>query len=173
MILHRPATLADVPALADLIESAYRGPRSQAGWTTEAHLLDGQRTDAASLADSLADPQNIMLMAEDDHGPLACVMIESRADHGYIGMVTVRPTAQGAGLGRQLLASAEDHIRAQCALPRARMTVIAQRAELIAWYARRGYHNTGETAPFPYGDARFGAPKQDDLYFIILEKTLP
>ena len=50
--------------------------------------------------------------------------------------------------------------------------MIAQRPDLIAWYGRRGYSDTGETAPFPYGDPRFGAPKRDDLYFIVLEKTL-
>jgi hypothetical protein len=54
-----------------------------------------------------------------------------------------------------------------------RMTVIAQRAELIAWYARKGFSPTGEIAPFPYGDPRFGLPRRDDLYFVVLEKPLP
>ena len=41
----RCATLADVDTIVTLVESAYRGESSKAGWTTEADLLDGQRTD--------------------------------------------------------------------------------------------------------------------------------
>jgi hypothetical protein len=52
------------------------------------------------------------------------------------------------------------------------MTVIEQRPELIAWYERRGYSKTGETAAFPYGDARFGEPKRPDLRFVVLAKSL-
>jgi len=53
-----------------------------------------------------------------------------------------------------------------------RITVIVQRTELIEWYERRGYRRTGETAPFYYGDPRFGLPKRDDLSFIVMEKPL-
>jgi hypothetical protein len=53
-----------------------------------------------------------------------------------------------------------------------RMTVIDIRAELIAWYERRGYARTGIFKPFPYGDARFGIPKRPDLRFEVLEKRL-
>jgi hypothetical protein len=52
------------------------------------------------------------------------------------------------------------------------MTVIAQRAELIAWYERRGYRLTGERRPFPKTDPRFGLPKRDDLEFVVLAKPL-
>jgi hypothetical protein len=48
--------------------------------------------------------------------------------------------------------------------------VIAQWEDLIAWYVCRGYAVTGETRPFPYGDPRFGLPRRDDLYFVVLEK---
>ena len=46
------------------------------------------------------------------------------------------------------------------------------RSALIEWYKRRGYVLTGETKPFPYGDTRFGIPKRDDLYFVVLQKRL-
>ena len=52
------------------------------------------------------------------------------------------------------------------------MTVIEQRSELLAWYARRGYRSTGEKEPFPYGNPRFGLPKREDLRFLVLEKEL-
>ncbi len=166
----RIATPDDIPALIALIESAYRGDASRAGWTTEADLLDGQRIDAAMLTDSMTPP-NAVLLFEETGKPVACVAVERRQHYGYIGLVTVAPDAQGGGWGRKLLAAAEDHVRGW-ELERARMTVIGQRAELIDWYVRHGYRETGETAPFPYGDPRYGTPKRDDLFFVILEKAL-
>ena len=59
----RDAVPADIPVLHRLIESAYRGEASRAGWTTEADLLDGQRTDPDDLADILADPKQALLTA--------------------------------------------------------------------------------------------------------------
>jgi GNAT superfamily N-acetyltransferase len=168
----RLAVPADIDPLVALIQSAYRGESSKAGWTTEEHLVSGQRIDAAMLATQIADDAHVMLMTEDVAGPLSCVAVELRKDYGYIGTVTVRPTAQGRGLGKAALDVAETHIRTQWGCDRARMTVVGQRAELIEWYARRGYANTGETAPFPYDDERFGKPKRNDLYFVILEKAL-
>jgi hypothetical protein len=71
-----------------------------------------------------------------------------------------------------LLADAEQDARRRWGVTAVHMTVIAQRAELIAWYERRGYRATGETAPFPYGDARFGEPLRPDLHFVVLRKAL-
>ena len=87
-------------------------------------------------------------------------------------MLTIAPALQNGGLGRALLASAEAFAREHWSAEAIRMTVIAQRAELIAWYGRRGYAATGERECFPYGDARFGLPRRDDLYFTILRKPL-
>jgi ribosomal protein S18 acetylase RimI-like enzyme len=168
----RKAILDDAAALEALIESAYRGDASRAGWTTEADLLGGNRTSIDMLLSTLKDDDQTVLACDDADGLLATVTVERRDGYGYIGAVSVRPTCQGQGIGRDLLAQAERVIREEWQLERARMTVIAQRPELINWYARRGYRDTSETAPFPYGDARFGAPKRDDLYFIILEKAL-
>lgn len=168
----RTADEADAPALEALIESAYRGDSSRAGWTTEADLLGGNRTSVAMLLETIADPAQTILVCEDVQGLLATVTVERRDGYGYVGAVSVRPTDQGSGTGRELLTRAERLIREEWGLERARMTVIAQRPELIDWYIRRGYRDTGETAPFPYGDDRFGAPKRDDLYFVILEKAL-
>ena len=168
----RKAILDDAAALEALIESAYRGDASRAGWTTEADLLGGNRTSIDMLLSTLEDDDQTVLACDDADGLLATVTVERRDGYGYIGAVSVRPTSQGQGIGRDLLVQAERVIGEEWQLERARMTVIAQRPELIDWYARRGYHDTGETAPFPYGDARFGAPQRDDLYFVILEKAL-
>lgn len=169
----RPAAPDDVPALRVLIESAYRGDAARAGWTHEADLLEGQRTDEAELRDILADASRVILLAEVDGALTGCVQV---ADQGqglaYLGLLTVDPARQAGGLGRLLIEAAEAEAAARFAATRMEMTVIRQRAELIAWYERRGYRLTGETRPFPLDDPRFGLPRTRDLAFVVLEKTL-
>ncbi|TYK50921.1 GNAT family N-acetyltransferase [Actinomadura decatromicini] len=168
----RTATASDVPALVALVESAYRGDSSRAGWTTEADLLDGQRTDPEMVAAAVAAPSGVVLVAEADGVLNACCQLERREDHAYFGMFAVRPGLQGGGIGRSLLAEAERLARDEWDATEMHMTVINARTELIAWYVRRGYIRTGQLSPFPYGDDRFGRPKRDDLEFELLLKKL-
>lgn len=170
-----PATPADLPAVAALVNSAYRGDSSRQGWTTEADYLGGQRTDPATLAEDLAaQPEAVLLTLRDEPaGPLlGSVWLEPKdAGVWYLGMLTVRPDLQARQLGRELLGAAEAYAAARGAR-RIRMSVVNIRDTLIAWYERRGYGRTGETAPFPYDDPRFGEPLRDDLEFILMEKAL-
>lgn len=172
----RAATLADVAAIVALTESAYRGDSSRVGWTTEADLLDGQRTDAGEVAALIARDDVRLLLAERDGALLASCVVERLsgefAGDGYFGMFSVRPAVQGNGTGRAMIAEAERIARDEWHCPAMRMTVIDVRAELIAWYERRGYRRTGDYRPFPYGDPRFGVPKRDDLRFEWLVKAL-
>ncbi|KQV12390.1 MULTISPECIES: GNAT family N-acetyltransferase [unclassified Kitasatospora] len=168
----RPAGPGDVAALLELVESAYRGDASRAGWTTEADLLDGQRTDAEGVAAAIGAPEGVVLLAERDGELLACCQLEHRGETAYFGMFSVRPTRQGGGLGRAVLAQAELVARERWGVTALEMTVIVQRAELIAWYERRGYRRTGEFSPFPYGDERFGVPRRPDLRFEKLIKGI-
>jgi len=168
----RLATPADVAAIVPLVESAYRGDVSRKGWTTEADLLDGQRTDPVGVGEMITKPGSCMLLAERDGALLACANLEKRGDAGYFGMFSVRPDLQGAGIGRATLAEAERIARDDWHCGEMHMTVISVRDELIAWYERRGYKRTGIYSPFPYGDARFGLPKRDDLRFELLVKPL-
>ncbi|WP_089153953.1 GNAT family N-acetyltransferase [Micromonospora sp. NBS 11-29] len=168
----RVARPADVAALVDLIESAYRGDRARAGWTHEADLLDGQRTDPEMVAAAVTGDDGVVLVVERDGELLACCQLERRDDHAYFGMFAVSPARQGGGLGRELLAEAERYARERWHAGELRMTVIVQRADLIAWYERRGYARTGELSPFPYGDERFGVPRRPDLAFETLRRKL-
>lgn len=168
----RAATPTDLPALHALIHRAYRGDSARAGWTHEADLLDGQRTDLAALGEMLADPEQHLLVATASDTLSGCVAVTRKPDgRGYLGLLTVDPALQAAGLGRQLIAAAEDCAR-QFGAKAMEMTVIASRSELIAWYERRGYALTGERRPFPLDDPRFGLPKTRDLEFVVLEKPL-
>jgi ribosomal protein S18 acetylase RimI-like enzyme len=169
-LITRPATTADVPALVALVNSAYRGDSSKAGWTTEADLLDGQRVDVEGLTETIARPGTVILLHERDQVPVACVHLERTGQDCYLGMLTTRPTTQGAGLGGQMLEEAERWAMEHWSSRTMHLTVIVQRTELIAWYQRRGYCLTGERKPFPYGDERFGLPRRNDLAFEVLRK---
>lgn len=168
----RTATESDVDALVELIESAYRGDSSRQGWTTEADLLDGQRTDPDGVRAVIETPGSRMLVAEAASELVACCQLEHRGAAAYLGMFSVQPGRQGGGLGKQVMAEAERIAREEWGVERMEMTVIAQREDLIAFYERRGYKRTGEFEPFPYGDERFGIPKRDDLRFERLVKPL-
>lgn len=172
----RPATLADIPALVELVTSAYRGDVSKQGWTTEADMLDGQRIDPEVLRGDIERSRSRVILAERRHGEssqlLACVHVAEENGAGYLGMFSVRPDGQGSGIGKQVMQEAERYVREDLQLPAMRMTVIDIRDELIAFYERRGYARTGIKKPFPYGDERYGIPKRDDLRFEILEKGL-
>ncbi|SDQ95508.1 Predicted N-acyltransferase, GNAT family [Pseudoxanthomonas sp. CF385] len=168
----RTATHADIPALVDLVTSAYRGDVSKQGWTTEADMLDGQRIDPEVLGRDIDRDRSRILLAERDGVLLACAHVAEDEGAGYFGMFSVRPDLQGGGVGKAVLAEAERVARDEWRLPAMRMTVIDIRDELIAFYGRRGYVRTGIKKPFPYGDERYGIPKRDDLRFEILEKPL-
>ncbi|RZF61230.1 GNAT family N-acetyltransferase [Sphingomonas populi] len=146
----RTAVATDLPRLHPVIERAYRGDAARAGWTHEADLLDGERTDLPTLAAIVADPATRLLVAFDGDAPIGCVQV---SDHGsgtaYLGLLCIEPRLQAAGLGRQLIAAAESAARDTFAAHRIEMTVIENRAELIAYYERRGYARTGERRDFP------------------------
>jgi ribosomal protein S18 acetylase RimI-like enzyme len=177
-LVFRAAGAADVPAIVPLVESAYRGDASRVGWTTEADFLDGRRTGPDDVGACIARPRSRILLAETvlaestNRQLLACAHVADEDGAGYFGMFSVQPGLQNAGIGKAVLAEAERIASEEWKLPLMRMTVIDIRTELIGWYERRGYRRTGITKPFPYGDARFGIPKRDDLRFEILEKVL-
>ena len=171
-LTYRTAQPTDVPELVALVNSCYRGDASRNGWTTEADLLGGHRIDQQSMFALLENPATTILIAEIDNALVACCELQRSVNGTYFGMFSVRPTIQGIGLGRRVLAQAE-HTAVQLWGSRLmRMKVIKQRTELIAWYERRGYTNTGKTEPFPYGNPALGEPKRPDLAFVELTKEL-
>lgn len=169
----RDARTGDIAALHALIESAYRGEASRAGWTTEADLLGGQRTDPEELADILADPEQTLMTAWDGDDLLACIRIQRQSDGaGYFGMLSVSPTRQASGLGRRMVGAAEAALAQRFGARLVRISVFPQRDTLIAWYERLGYRDTGRTLPFDYDNLRLGVALRDDLHFIVMEKPL-
>lgn len=161
----------DIHALVALMDSAYRGEGSKQGWTSEADLFIGnKRTDEASVTELMKKPGAVFLKYVNDDGEIeACVFLKKKENKVYLGMFSVSPAAQGKGLGKKILAAADEYAKEQQCTS-IYMTVITVREELIAWYERNGYQKTGRVLPFPV-DERFGIPKQP-LEMLVLEKTI-
>ena len=163
-------SLADVPALNKLINSAYRGEESKKGWSTEADMLDGTRIDEEALRDIIQKPNTTFLKYEEDGVILGCVELRTEGKKLYLGTLSVNPNIQNKGIGKKLLQAGEDHAR-KIGSSAMRMTVIDGRQTLIDWYVRHGYSLTGERKPFVVPDERWGSPKRK-LEFLVLEKPL-
>lgn len=169
----RTATLADVPRLNKLINAAYRGETGKQGWTTEAHVLGGIRIDEQRLADIVESENGVMLIALDATGSLqGCVQLEKKDEAtAYLGMLTVKHDTQARGWGSKILSEAEKFVVREWGSRKIEMNVITVRGELIEWYERRGYSDSGERRPFPVGE-KFGVPLAGPLEFLVMEKSV-
>ncbi len=170
MILKK-ADIADIPALKALINSAYRGETAKQGWTYESDLLQGElRTDEAEIEALLRDSSVTLLTCRNEQSQIqGCVCLTQKPAGLYLGMLTVQPDLQGAGIGKKLLAAADEHARS-LGISRIFMTVFTVREELLAWYERHGYQRNGTIVPFEVNHL-YGVPTQH-LEFYELEKRL-
>ncbi|MFN7118991.1 MAG: GNAT family N-acetyltransferase [Saprospiraceae bacterium] len=166
-----PASPADVPALVHLINSAYRGEGSKQGWTTEADLIGGLRTDESHLTEIITASDTIFLKYIDEADAIiGCVRLQKQGEKLYLGMLTVAPALQAKGIGKQLLQAADAYAKQENCRA-IFMTVFSARPELIAWYERQGYHQTGEVVPFK-PNTKFEVLMTDHLEFLVLEKNI-
>jgi len=165
-----PATFDDVPELARLVNSAYRGEAAKKGWTHEADLIEGDlRTDENTLHQLLSNQHSTILKYTGSNDITGCVYLEKQGRHLYLGMLSVAPDAQGRGIGKRLLVAAEKFAQLNGCIA-IDMTVISERKELIAWYARNGYIDTGIRKPF-HTDTRFGIPRRH-VEFLVMRKSV-
>ncbi|MBE8724000.1 GNAT family N-acetyltransferase [Flavobacterium hungaricum] len=163
-------SIEDIPALVILINSAYRGETSKKGWTTEAHLLEGKRTNEEELTEIFSDPKNTFLKFTENEKIIGSVLLSEKENQLYLGMLTVSPELQNGGIGKKLLAAAENHAKS-LGLSSIIMTVISVREELVAWYKRHGYADTGKREAFPQSEIHVTV-SDEPLEFIYLEKKL-
>lgn len=165
------ARTQDAISLKDLLNSAYRGESSKKGWTTEAHLIAGeQRSDEAMVLQAMQQPASVFLKFTAANGTIAgCVNLQQQDEKIYLGMFSVSPELQGGGIGKSLLAAAEQYAK-QLHCTHIYMQVIAARTDLINWYMRHGYKDTGQRKPF-VEDGITGKHLQP-LEFMMLEKTV-
>jgi ribosomal protein S18 acetylase RimI-like enzyme len=167
----RLADDADIPAISNLLNSAYRGESSRQGWTTEADLIAGeQRADEAMVKEVLDMPGSVIMVYQEEQNEVTgCVNLQQHDDRMYLGMFSVSPKLQGGGIGKVLLQASEDYSK-QVGSRSIYMSVISLRTELINWYIRHGYKDTGERRPF-VEDGKTGKHLRE-LKFMMLEKAL-
>ena len=84
---YRYATADDIPDIRALIEIAYRGPESATGWSSEAHLLAGERTSIEEVTALYEQPDARFVLAEADGDLVGCVLVERHGEDGYFGML--------------------------------------------------------------------------------------
>lgn len=141
-------TEADIPAVTQVVNSAYQGEPGSKSWTSEGHIVAGQRTTPAILADLIQQPSVTILKCSDAQGEiLGSVLLEKKEGVLYLGMLSVSPQAQAAGIGGLLLQHADIFAR-ENQFDAITISVIEVRHELIEWYRRKGYHPTGKMIPF-------------------------
>lgn len=167
----RKAIVTDAQAIAQLVNAAYRGESSRAGWTTEADLLDGLRASIDEVKRLIESENTITLLCFNDKDLIGSICIEKMQDAAHIGMFVVKPTLQGQGVGKRLLAAAEELAQQTWLVQKLQMHVITLRHELIAFYERRGYRRTGVLSEFPVNPAVW-QPKQAGLKLETLEKII-
>ena len=164
------ALTEDISSLNKLINSAYRGESSKQGWTTEANLLEGSRTTEKELLEIIQDKKNTILKFSESNEIIGCVLLVVKEDELYLGMLTVSPELQNSGIGKKLMHQAEIYA-STLGLSKIVMTVISAREELISWYKRNGYIDTGAREPFPVSDV-FSQTSNEPLEFMVLEKRI-
>lgn len=166
----RTATTEDASAIAQLVNEAYRPEPGARGWTHEAELVAGNRTNAGQVQALIAKKSSVILLGLHDQDMVACVHLEKEGNDTHIGMLAVRPGLQGTGAGKNMLAYAEDYASHHFHAEKFVMVVVSLRKELLAFYLRRGYQQTGIVTPYPL-DAEAGVPKLADLKIEVLHKA--
>jgi ribosomal protein S18 acetylase RimI-like enzyme len=165
------ASYDDLTAITALLNSAYRGESSKEGWTHEEHLIDGSVRTNEDILKKVIDQQDSILLKYTNQQQIitGCVNLQLHADRLYLGMLAVSPKLQGGGIGKQLLNAAEEYAE-QLHCSSIYMTVISVRSELIDWYKRHGYKDTGQRTPFKE-DSLTGKHLQP-LEFMVMEKSV-
>ncbi len=168
----RKALRSETALIVALVNSAYRGESSRQGWTTEADLLDGTRTDKADIDSLIAQEGSMILLCIEGTEIIGCAHLELLGAECQLGMLVVKPGLQSRGMGQRLMQAAEVVATETWGVKTITMSVISVRHELIAFYERRGYQRTGRKKPFVADDTH-GFPKSQPIEFEILEKNLP
>lgn len=106
-----------------------------------------------------------VLIAEIDRVLGGCVYVELRGQRSYLGLLSVDPSQQQAGLGSLLMTAAEEHCR-ELGSRFMDIYIVNLRTELMPFYLRRGYVETG-THPFPAE-----VQTKEPCHFITMAKPL-
>ncbi|HEV2834283.1 MAG TPA: GNAT family N-acetyltransferase [Pyrinomonadaceae bacterium] len=151
----RIANSSDAEKVTAVINAAFR--------IAEGFFVDGNRItldEVRRLFESGA-----FLVAEDQTGISGCVYVEPRGERSYLGLLSVDPSRQQAGLGSRLMTAGEQYCR-ELGSRFMDIYIVNLRTELPAFYEHRGYVENG-TTPFPPD-----VPTKQACHFINMTKPL-
>lgn len=152
----RVASEADAAAIASITNAAFAIET----------FLEGMRTNAPRAAEMMRLGE--FLVAVEQHETLvASVYVETRGARGYFGMLAVDPMYQGKGFGARMVRAAEDYCRER-GCKAMDITVLSLRPELLPFYHRLGYEESGQEEFHPSRPLKAGA----SCYSILLSKNL-
>ena len=137
--------MATTLRLADAKDSANIARLVNLAFLVEQPFLEGERTNPAGIQQLFAKGEFLLLEAE--AALIGCVYLEPRGEISYLGLLAVDPQRQNAGLGSRLMAAAEEHCW-KAGRPTVELTVVNLRTDLLRFYSKLGYLETG-TEPFP------------------------
>lgn len=170
----RLATPDDAPQIQNLIQSAFRAEDTRSRWTGSTELASQFHISVDEVLANMTKPDCAVLVATDPSTGALVASVEAfrrTADLARLSMLAVDSTYQRGGLGRRVLAHAEDYCRRTWGVGKLGLNALSTREALISWYVRCGFRRTGETSAFPRERfAEMDLP--EDLCFVELEKDL-
>lgn len=159
---------AAVEQLLQLINSAYRGTEGAGRWTTEHHLVVGDRITRQGLLKVIADPAITLFTGVEEEKLVACIAAKHRSETVEFGTFAVAPHLHGRGLGKIMLAHAEAYARGLAKT--FQVCVVAQNTQLVEFYLKRGYRDDNIFLDYPKAE-EVGVPKRPDLRLKLLSKA--
>lgn len=159
----------DLDKILALINTAYRGLGGERRWTTEAHLIEGDRLDQDGLRALISSDNSQFYVGYLANEPACCITITQYGKTAEFGCFAVDPNLHGLGYGKALLNFAE-----ACARPYStlfQVTVVSQNTQLLDFYKRRAYVDTGQTQAYPT-QQNVGKPKIPNIELRVLQKKV-
>jgi N-acetylglutamate synthase-like GNAT family acetyltransferase len=130
-VIVRRAVAADGAALADVARRAYEGYVERIGRAPAPMTADYDAVAALGHA----------FVVERDGGVIGLLVLEPMDMYLLLENVAVVPEEQGTGVGKRLLALAEEEAR-RLGLSQVRLYTNAAMTENVSYYARNGYRET-------------------------------
>lgn len=155
MIKIRVANSADAEQITAVINAAFK--------IAEGFFVDGNRITIEEVRQHLTS--GVFLVAENEAAISGCVYLEPRGERAYLGLLSVDPALQQSGTGSRLMTAGEEYCRERGARFMD-IYIVNLRAELPAYYGKRGYVENG-TTPFPAD-----VPTKQPCHFINMSKPL-
>ena len=137
----REATVEDVPEALGVINRAY---------VVEAPFIKGDRATADDVRDAIsaADSAYLLFVDPPESGSrvAGALKIELKGSRAHLGPIAVEPSRQGTGVGKALVAAAEDYA-CERGIAHLDLCVMSFRPTLPRFYESLGFGMTG-TAPY-------------------------